>query len=116
MYSYKSKNFSDAVALEIDQEVRKIISEQYEVTKKIISENMDLLNLIANALLEHETITKEQIDYLVKYGKMSEEDSKETDATLKELKEEAKELGIKGYSKLNKEELEKEINDKKEEK
>ena len=36
--------------------------------------------------------------------------------TLKELKEEAKELGIKGYSKLNKEELEKEINDKKEEK
>ena len=38
----KSKNFSDAVALEIDQEVRKIISEQYEVTKKIISENMDL--------------------------------------------------------------------------
>ena len=35
---------------------------------------------------------------------------------LKELKEEAKELGIKGYSKLNKEELEKEINDKKEEK
>ena len=97
----KSKNFSDAVALEIDQEVRKII--------------MDLLNLIANALLEHETITKEQIDYLVKYGKMPEEDSKETDATLKELKEEAKELGIKGYSKLNKEELEKEINDKKEE-
>ena len=111
----KSKNFSDAVALEIDQEVRKIISEQYEVTKKIISENMDLLNLIANALLEHETITKEQIDYLVKYGKMPEEDSKETYATLKELKEEAKELGIKGYSKLNKEELEKEINDKKEE-
>ena len=46
---------------------------------------------------------------------MPEEDSKETDVTLKELKEEAKELGIKGYSKLNKEELEKEINDKKEE-
>ena len=52
---------------------------------------------------------------LSQYGKMPEEDSKETDATLKELKEEAKELGIKGYSKLNKEELEKEINDKKEE-
>ena len=64
----KSKNFSDAVALEIDQEVRKIISEQYEVTKKIISENMDLLNLIANALLEHETITKEQIDYIKNFS------------------------------------------------
>ena len=35
---------------------------------------------------------------------------------IKDLKEEAKDLGIKGYSKLNKEELKKEINDKKEEK
>ena len=76
----KSKNFSDAVALEIDQEVRKIISEQYEVTKKIISENMDLLNLIANALLEHETITKEQIDYLVENGHLPKDE--------KEIKEE----------------------------
>lgn len=112
----KSKNFSDAVALEIDQEVRRIISEQYEVTKKIISENMDLLELIANTLLEYETITKEQIEYLVKYGKMPDEDIKEDDSiTLKELKEEAKSLGIKGYSKLSKEELQDEIKSKKEE-
>ena len=111
----KSQNFSIQVANEIDEQVRKIILEQYKVTKDILSKNMDLLDLIAKTLLEYETITKEQIDYLVKYGKMPEEDSKETGATLKELKEEAKELGIKGYSKLNKEELEKEINDKKEE-
>ena len=83
----KSKNFSDAVALEIDKEVRRIINEQYEVTKKTISENMDLLELIANTLLEYETITKEQIDYLVKYGKMptDEELTKETKETEKEL-------------------------------
>ena len=73
----KSRNFSDAVALEIDQEVRRIITEQYEVTKKIIKENMDLLELIANTLLEYETITKEQIDYLVEHGKMPEDDTKE---------------------------------------
>ena len=73
----KSKNFSDAVALEIDEEVRRIISEQYEVTKKIIKENMDLLDLIANTLLEYETITKEQIDYLVEHGKMPEENEEE---------------------------------------
>ena len=109
----KSRNFSDAVALEIDEEVRKIISEQYEVTKKIINENRDLLDLIANTLIEYETITKEQIDYLVEHGKMPKEEVKE-ESTLKELKEKAKELGIKGYSKLNKEELEKEINNKKE--
>ncbi len=109
----KSRNFSDAVALEIDEEVRKIISEQYEITKKIISENRDLLDLIANALLKYETITKEQIDYLVEHGKMPEEDNEKKEETLSELKEEAKELGIKGYSKLNKEELEKIINEKK---
>ena len=109
----KSRNFSDAVAHEIDEEVRKIINEQYDLTKKIIKENRDLLDLIANTLIEYETITKEQIDYLVEHGKMPEEDTNE-ESTLKELKEKAKELGIKGYSKLNKEELEKEINNIKE--
>ncbi len=115
----KSRNFSDAVALEIDEEVRKIISEQYEITKKIISENTDLLELIATTLLKYETITKEQIDYLVEHGKMPDEDiedNKEETKTLKDLKEEAKDLGIKGYSSLNKEELEKEIKKQKEEK
>ena len=115
----KSRNFSDAVALEIDKETRKIISDQYEVTKKILKENRELLDLIANTLIEYETITKEQIDYLVKHGKMPDADNEDEEvesATLKDLKEEAKDLGIKGYSKLNKEELEKEINDKKEEK
>lgn len=73
----KSRNFSDAVALEIDEEVRRIITEQYEVTKKIIKDNMDLLELIANTLLEYETITKEQIDYLVEHGKMPDENSVE---------------------------------------
>ena len=115
----KSRNFSDAVALEIDKETRKIISDQYEVTKKILKENRKLLDLIANTLIEYETITKEQIDYLVKHGKMPDADNEGEEvesATLKDLKEEAKDLGIKGYSKLNKEELKKEINDKKEEK
>ena len=71
----KSRNFSSKVAFEIDQEQRKIINECYEKTKKIISENKDLLELIANTLLEYETITKEQIDYLVEHGCMPDEDS-----------------------------------------
>ena len=114
----KSQNFSTHVANEIDEQVRKIISEQYKVTNKILSENKDLLDLIANTLLEHETITKEQIDYLVEHGKMpDEESSKEEvkelsyeDLTLAELKELAKEKGIKGYSKMSKEELLGELN------
>ena len=70
----KNRNISDTVAHEIDEEMRKIINERYKITKKIISENKDLLDLIANTLLEEETITKEQIDYLVKHGHLPKED------------------------------------------
>ena len=113
----KSRNFSSQVAFQIDEEVRRIINEQYEVTKKIISKNMDLLKLIAETLLEHETITKEQIEYLVEYGRMPKDDELEKikeeektkekyeEKTLEELKEIAKEKGIKGYTKMSKKEL-----------
>ena len=108
----KSRNFSSQVAYQIDEEIRKIIGEQYEVTKKIISQNMDLLKLIAETLLEYETITKEQIDYLVEHGKMPKDDEENSkpsksysDMTVAELKEIAREKEIKGYSKMTKEEL-----------
>ena len=108
----KSRNFSSQVAYQIDEEIRKIIGGQYEVTKKIISQNMDLLKLIAETLLEYETITKEQIDYLVEHGKMPKDDEENSklsksysDMTVAELKEIAKEKEIKGYSKMTKEEL-----------
>ncbi|MGE5456092.1 MAG: ATP-dependent zinc metalloprotease FtsH [Ignavibacteriales bacterium] len=118
----KSRNFSSQVAFEIDEEIRKIIKEQYEVTKKTLKENRDLLDLIANVLIEHETITKEQIDYLVEHKIMPDEDSEKDDSDFKELslndltsvelKELAKEKGIKGYAKMTKEELIKELEDK----
>jgi len=118
----KSRNFSSQVAFEIDQEQRKIIGECYEKTRKIISENMELLKLIANALLEKETLTKEEIDYLVENGKLPEysteidlEEIKEVsldDLTLDELKELAKSKEIKGYSKMNKEQLKEKLEEK----
>ena len=70
----KNRNFSDQVALEIDNEVRKIINGCYDKAKKIIEKNRDLLDLIASSLIEHETLTKEQIDYLAENGKMPDED------------------------------------------
>ena len=114
----KSQNFSQQVAFEIDQEMRKIIDECYKKTKKIISENRDLLDLIANALLENETITKEQIDFLIKNKRMpkdeelndkNDKESENKEPTLSELKALAKEKGIKGYSKMTKEELKKAV-------
>ena len=73
----KNRNISDIVAHEIDEEMRNIINECYEKTKKIIKENKNLLDIIATTLLEEETITKEQIDYLVEHGKLPKEKNNE---------------------------------------
>ena len=87
----KSKNFSDIVAHEIDEEMRSIINGCYDKTKKILNENKDLLKLIADTLLEEETITKEQIDYLVKHGHLEkDETTEETTETKNENKKDTK--------------------------
>ncbi|HPE14258.1 MAG TPA: ATP-dependent zinc metalloprotease FtsH [Bacilli bacterium] len=100
----KSRNFSDKVAFEIDNEMRKIIDECYDKSEKIINKNMKDVDLIAENLLKYETLTKEQIDYLLEHGEMPEEE-KVDNMTLTELKDLAKQQGIKGYSTLTKEEI-----------
>ena len=64
------KNFSDQVALEIDEAVRKIINECYELGLQTLKENRHLLDLIASHLVEIETLTKEDIDELVNSGRL----------------------------------------------
>ena len=103
----KSRNFSSQVAYEIDQEMRKIIDECYKNAVKIIKENRDLLDLLANTLITKETLTKEEIESLVKYGKITLEEPE----SLEDLKKKAKELKIKGYTKMTKEELKKAIDE-----
>ena len=71
----KNRNISDTVAHEIDEEMRSIINSCYEKTKKILIENKDLLKLIADTLLEEETITKEEIDFLVEKGHLPKEET-----------------------------------------
>jgi len=67
----KDKNFSDQVALEIDKEVRKILEECYEMAKKCINENLELLNKISDYLLKIETLTKTDIDEIEATGRLS---------------------------------------------
>ncbi len=100
----KIRNFSGQVAYQIDEEIRKIIGERYEVAKKIIKENRKLLDLIADMLIEKETLTHEQIEQLHKHGKLLTNNSLEK-KKLAELQKMAKALGIKGYSKMKKVDL-----------
>ena len=109
----KSRNFSSQVAYEIDQEMRKIMDECYKNAEKIIKENRDLLDLIADTLITKETLTKEEIDYLVEHKCLPEEEI-ENEETLEDLKAKAKELKIKGYTKMTKEELKDAIENNKE--
>ncbi len=56
----KNQDYSDKVALEIDEEVRKIIKGAYQKAKDLLNEHMDFLHELAHALLEQETIRKEE--------------------------------------------------------
>lgn len=58
------KNYSEGVAAEIDNEVRNIIEDAYNETVKILEENMDKLERVAQALLEVETLDGEQFEAL----------------------------------------------------
>ncbi len=58
----RTRNYSEEVAAEIDREMRKIIDEAYHRAEKLISENMDKLERIAQALLEKETIDGKEFE------------------------------------------------------
>ena len=73
---FKEKNFSDQVALEIDREVRNIITNAYEQAKELLLENRKLLDTIAKYLLKVETLTKQDIDEIVETGGLDRYDSK----------------------------------------
>ncbi|RKD84144.1 membrane protease FtsH catalytic subunit [Sinobaca qinghaiensis] len=66
------QNYSDAIAYEIDQEVQRFIKESYERCRQILTEHKDKLELVAQQLLELETLDAEQIESLVEEGKLPE--------------------------------------------
>ena len=69
------KGISGNVANAIDNAVKDIINECLTLAKNTIEENKDLLVLIAEALLKYETITADEIDFLVKYGSLDAYDA-----------------------------------------
>jgi cell division protease FtsH len=61
----KHKDYSERTAEEIDQEIKKIVTASYEEVKALLLENRNLLDLLAAALLERETIDGVEMDALI---------------------------------------------------
>lgn len=60
-----TRDFSEEFAADLDREVKKIIDEQYEAAKRILSENRDLLEAAAKELLEKETLDDEDVTNII---------------------------------------------------
>ncbi len=81
----KSKDFSDKIAFDIDNAVKEIIDECYELAKKTLKDNIDLVKAIAYYLMEVETLTKEEIYEIADTGKLKWWDEKKLMATDEEV-------------------------------
>jgi cell division protease FtsH len=79
-YANTQRNFSSEVAFEIDKAVREIIDAAHKQAIDILTAHKGEVTLIAETLLEKETITAEEIDSLIKTGKLPEKPT----ATVKE--------------------------------
>ena len=64
------KEYSEQTAVDIDAEVRRIVTENLERAKQVITGNLDKLNVLAEALLEYETLDGSEIDVLFAGGKL----------------------------------------------
>ncbi len=65
------QTFSEQTARDIDAEVHRIVTEQYDKAKKVLIENSELLNRVADALIEYETLDAADIDVLMAGGALS---------------------------------------------
>ena len=67
----RTKIYSESTAREIDEEIKRIIDEAYKTARQIILNSRDKLELIANALLEYETLDRVQVEEIIKTGKFT---------------------------------------------
>jgi len=68
------KDYSEKTAIEIDEEITSIVTQCYERSKKLLSENIDILKRLAETLLEKEVLDGDQIDRIVKGLPLAEEE------------------------------------------
>jgi cell division protease FtsH len=67
----KHRDYSDKTAEEIDEETKRIVTEAYHQTKELLEKNRNLLDAIAKALLERETLEANEIDQIILEAKVA---------------------------------------------
>lgn len=92
----RERDFSEEIAAAIDQEERKIINECYDRAKTILSENTDSLILVAETLLERETLKAEEFESLLS-GKALEKKDSTKNQVADEALENAEGVSEKGF-------------------
>ena len=76
----QSRNFSEAIAARIDEEIEKIITAQYDEAKRLLTENIDKLHFIAKFLVKNEIMTGEQFRRVMEDPDVTVEALEEMDA------------------------------------
>ena len=66
----KSKGYSEETARKIDAEIKKLIDDSYALAEKLLAEHGDELKLLAEALLEFETLNAQQVKDIMEHGEM----------------------------------------------
>jgi cell division protease FtsH len=67
----RGKDYSERTAQDIDAEVKRIIDESYQQARELIYSNRDKLELIANSLLEYETLEGAQVEEIIRTGQLT---------------------------------------------
>ncbi|CQR72953.1 ATP-dependent zinc metalloprotease FtsH [Sporomusa ovata DSM 2662] len=75
----RDRNYSEEVASSIDKEVRRLIDAAYAKTEEMLKDNIDKLHLVAEALLERETLEGEELAQLLDQGKITKKQNDSDD-------------------------------------
>ncbi len=82
------RDYSEQTALTIDREIRNIVDQNHKRAKQIVSDNIEALKRIAEALIEFETIDGAEVDQLIRGEKISRPEKKEADTETKRTPDE----------------------------
>ncbi len=66
----QSRDYSDSIAMAIDEEVKELVTSAYDRAAKLLTENREKLDLLANTLLEYETLGRADLNTLLETGEV----------------------------------------------